>query len=48
MSGFLFGGPKRPYNGNNNVEIEHYKIVNGWYDWPGTLVNMYINANLII
>tara|TARA_B100001057_G_scaffold285512_1_gene285733 strand:- start:1494 stop:2408 length:915 start_codon:yes stop_codon:yes gene_type:complete len=35
-------------NGNNNVEIEHYKIVNGGHDWPGTLGNMDINANLII
>ena len=35
-------------NGNNNVEIEHYKVINGGHDWPGTFGNMDINANSII
>tara|TARA_B100001287_G_scaffold276516_1_gene287649 strand:+ start:2694 stop:3563 length:870 start_codon:yes stop_codon:yes gene_type:complete len=35
-------------NGKNNVEIEHYKIINGGHDWPGTFGNMDINANTII
>lgn len=35
-------------NGNNNVEIEHYKVINGGHDWPGTLGNMDIDANSII
>jgi polyhydroxybutyrate depolymerase len=35
-------------NGKNNVEIEHYKIINGRHDWPGTFGNMDINANSII
>ena len=35
-------------NGKNNVEIEHYKLINGGHDWPGTYGNMDINANSII
>lgn len=35
-------------NGNNNVEIEHYKVINGGHDWPGTFGNMDIDANTII
>ena len=35
-------------NGKNNVEIEHYKIINGGHDWPGSFGNMDINANSII
>ncbi len=35
-------------NGKNNVEIEHYKVINGGHDWPGTFGNMDINANSII
>lgn len=35
-------------NGNNNVEIEHYKVINGGHVWPGTYGNMDINANSII
>ena len=35
-------------NGNNNVEIEHYKVINGGHDWPGTLGNMDIDADSII
>ena len=35
-------------NGNNNVEIEHYKVINGGHDWPGSLGNMDIDANSII
>ena len=35
-------------NGKNNVEIEHYKLINGGHDWPGTYGNMDINANFII
>ena len=35
-------------NGKNNVEIEHYKIINGGHDWPGTFGNMDIDANSII
>ena len=35
-------------NGNNNVEIEHYKVINGGHDWPGSYGNMDIDANSII
>jgi len=35
-------------NGDNYVEIEHYKIVDGGHDWPGTFGNMDIDANTII
>ena len=35
-------------NGKNNIEIEHYKLINGGHDWPGTYGNMDINANSII
>ena len=35
-------------NGNNNVEIEHYKLINGGHDWPGSYGNMDIDANSII
>ena len=35
-------------NGDNNVEIEHYKIVDGGHDWPGTFGNMDIDANTVI
>ena len=35
-------------NGDNNVEVEHYKVINGGHDWPGTLGNMDIDANSII
>lgn len=35
-------------NGNNSVEIEHYKILNGGHDWPGTFGNMDIDANTVI
>jgi polyhydroxybutyrate depolymerase len=35
-------------NGKNNVEIEHYKIINGGHDWPGSFGNMDINANSVI
>ena len=35
-------------NGTNNVEIEHYKVINGGHDWPGSFGNMDINANSII
>ena len=36
------------FNGDNNVEIEHYKVINGGHGWPGVLGNMDINANFII
>jgi polyhydroxybutyrate depolymerase len=35
-------------NGNNSVEIEHYKIVDGGHDWPGKFGNMDIDANTLI
>lgn len=35
-------------NGDNYVEIEHYKIVDGGHDWPGTFGNMDIDANTVI
>ena len=35
-------------NGKNNVKIEHYKLIYGGHDWPGTYGNMDINANDII
>jgi len=35
-------------NGNNNVEVGHYKVINGGHDWPGTYGNMDIDANSII
>ena len=35
-------------NGNNDVEIEHFKVVDGGHDWPGTLGNMDVDANSII
>ena len=35
-------------NGKNNVEIEHYKLINGGHDWPGTYGNMDIDANSIM
>jgi polyhydroxybutyrate depolymerase len=35
-------------NGDNSVEIKHYKIINGGHDWPGTIGNMDINANSVI
>ena len=35
-------------NGTNNVEIEHYKVINGGHNWPGSFGNMDINANSII
>ena len=35
-------------NGNNDVEIEHYKVINGGHDWPGSFGNMDINADSII
>ena len=35
-------------NGNNDVEIEHFKVINGGHDWPGSLGNMDIDANSII
>tara|TARA_B100000963_G_scaffold262239_1_gene230398 strand:- start:49 stop:939 length:891 start_codon:yes stop_codon:yes gene_type:complete len=35
-------------NGNNDVEIEHFKVVDGGHDWPGTYGNMDIDANSII
>jgi polyhydroxybutyrate depolymerase len=35
-------------NGDNNVEIEHYKVINGGHGWPGVLGNMDINSNFII
>ena len=36
------------FNGDNNVEIEHYKVINGGHGWPGVLGNMDINSNFII
>ena len=35
-------------NGDNYVEIEHYKIVDGGHDWPGTFGNMDIDSNTVI
>ena len=35
-------------NGNNDVEIEHFKVIDGGHDWPGTLGNMDMDANSII
>ena len=36
-------------NGNNNVEIEHYKVIDGGHDWLGSYGNMDdINANAVI
>ena len=35
-------------NGSNNIEIKHYKVINGGHDWPGTFGNMDIDANYII
>ena len=35
-------------NGNNDVEIEHYKVINGGHDWPGSFGNMDINADSVI
>ncbi|MBL6682590.1 MAG: hypothetical protein ISQ44_05125 [Cryomorphaceae bacterium] len=27
-------------NGDNDSEVEHYKVVDGCHDWPGTFGNM--------
>lgn len=35
-------------DGDNNSEVEHYKVVNGGHDWPGTFGNFDINSNVII
>ena len=35
-------------NGNNDVEIEHYKVINGGHDLPGSFGNMDINADSVI
>lgn len=35
-------------NGDNSVEIQHYKIVDGDHDWPSTFGNMDIDANTVI
>jgi polyhydroxybutyrate depolymerase len=35
-------------NGDNNSEVEHYKVVNGGHDWPGVFGNFDINSNVII
>jgi polyhydroxybutyrate depolymerase len=40
-------------NGNNGVEVEHYKIINGAHTWPGTafafgVTNFDINASVKI
>lgn len=32
-------------NGDNNIEIQHLKITNGFHDWPGYEGNMDINAS---
>jgi polyhydroxybutyrate depolymerase len=36
------------FNGDNNVEIEHYKVINGGHGWPGVLGNMDIDTNFLI
>lgn len=35
-------------NGDNDSEVEHYKVVDGGHDWPGTFGNMDINSDSVI
>lgn len=35
-------------NGDNDSEVEHYKVVDGCHDWPGTFGNMDINSDSVI
>tara|TARA_B100000497_G_scaffold55546_1_gene63558 strand:+ start:60 stop:998 length:939 start_codon:yes stop_codon:yes gene_type:complete len=35
-------------DGDNNSEVEHYKVVDGGHDWPGAFGNFDINSNVII
>ena len=35
-------------NGDNDSEVEHYKVVDGGHDWPGTFGNMDINSDSLI
>ena len=35
-------------NGDNDSEVEHYEVVDGGHDWPGTFGNMDINSDSVI
>ncbi|MEO0338239.1 MAG: PHB depolymerase family esterase [Bacteroidota bacterium] len=35
-------------NGDNGSAVEHYKVINGRHDWPGSSGNMDIDASLLI
>ncbi len=35
-------------NGDNCVSVEHFKVINGGHDWPGSFGNMDIDASLEI
>lgn len=35
-------------NGENCVSVEHYKVLGGGHDWPGTFGNMDIDSNEVI
>lgn len=35
-------------NGDNDSEVEHYKVVDGCHDWPGTFGNMDVNSDSVI
>lgn len=36
------------YNGDSCSSVEHYKVINGGHDWPGSWGNLDINASKII
>jgi len=35
-------------NGDGGVSVEHYKVIGGGHDWPGSFGNMDIDASLEI
>jgi polyhydroxybutyrate depolymerase len=35
-------------NGDGGVSVEHYKVIDGGHDWPGSFGNMDINSSLEI
>jgi len=35
-------------NGDGGVSVEHYKVIGGGHDWPGSFGNMNINSSLEI
>jgi polyhydroxybutyrate depolymerase len=35
-------------NGDNCTSVEHYKVIGGGHDWPGSSGNMDINADAVI